>query len=102
MTNHVHFVAVPYSETSLARGFGEAHRRYTRMKNFTQGVRRYLFQGRFSSRVFDGKYLLAAVRYVQLNPVRARYDGPLLKAVLQAGYRPKVLQLEVNPEFPPH
>lgn len=29
------------------------------------------------------------------------YDGPLLKAVLEAGYRPKVLQLEVNPEFPP-
>jgi len=71
MTNHVHFVAVPHTEASLARGFGEAHRRYTRMKNFAQGVRGYLFQGRFSSSVLDENHLLAAVRYVELNPVRA-------------------------------
>lgn len=71
MTNHVHFIAVPYKDTSLARGFGEAHRRYTRMKNFFQGVRGYLFQGRFSSSVLDEKHLLAAVRYVELNPVHA-------------------------------
>ena len=71
MTNHVHFIAVPHKDTSLARGFGEAHRRYTRMKNFSQGVRGYLFQGRFSSSVLDEKHLLAAVRYVELNPVHA-------------------------------
>jgi putative transposase len=71
MTNHVHFVAVPQTETSLARGFGEAHRRYTRMKNFAQKVRGYLFQGRFSSSVLDERHLLAAVRYVELNPVQA-------------------------------
>ena len=28
MTNHVHFVAIPTSDNSLARCFGEAHRRY--------------------------------------------------------------------------
>ena len=71
MTNHVHFVAVPKTEQSLARAFGEAHRRYTRMKNFAEGVRGYLFQGRFSSSVLDQNHLLAAVRYVELNPVRA-------------------------------
>ena len=71
MTNHVHFIAVPQSETSLARGFGEAHRRYTRMKNFSQGVRGYLFQGRFSSCVLDQQHLLAAARYVARNPVAA-------------------------------
>jgi putative transposase len=71
MTNHVHFIVVPYKETSLARGFGEAHRRYTRMKNFAQGVRGYLFQGRFNSSVLDENHLLAAVRYVELNPVQA-------------------------------
>ena len=71
MTNHVHFVVVPHTQTSLARGFGEAHRRYTRMKNFAQGVRGYLFQGRFSSSVLDENHLLAAVRYVELNPVQA-------------------------------
>ena len=49
MTNHVHFIAVPHTETSFARGFGEAHKRYTRMKNFSDNVRGYLFQGRFGS-----------------------------------------------------
>jgi putative transposase len=35
MSNHVHLIAVPEREESLARAIGEAHRRYTRMKNFT-------------------------------------------------------------------
>jgi len=72
MTNHVHFVAVPEEESSLARAFGEAHRLYTRMKNFEQGVRGYLFQGRFGSCVLDERHLIAAVRYVEQNPVRAK------------------------------
>lgn len=29
------------------------------------------------------------------------YDGPVLKAILDADYRPKVIQMEINPEFPP-
>lgn len=31
----------------------------------------YLFQGRFGSCVLDENHLIAAVRYVELNPVRA-------------------------------
>ena len=61
MTNHIHFVAVPQNSDSLARAFGEAHRRYTRMRNFAEGVRGYLFQGRFGSCVLDERHLLAAV-----------------------------------------
>ena len=68
---HLHFIAVPKAEYSLARAFGEAHGRYTRMKNFKEGVRGYLFQGRFSSCVLDEPHLLAATSYVELNPVRA-------------------------------
>ena len=71
MTNHVHFIAVPHTETSFARGFGEAHKRYTRMKNFSDNVRGYLFQGRFGSCVLDERHLLVAVRYVENNPVVA-------------------------------
>ncbi|NOQ42580.1 MAG: transposase, partial [Desulfuromusa sp.] len=62
---------VPKTETSLARAIGEAHRRYTRMKNFAEGVRGYLFQGRFNSCVLDEPHLLAAARYIELNPVKA-------------------------------
>ncbi len=71
MPNHVHLVAVPEREQSLARGIGEAHRRYTCHINFRQGWKGYLWQGRFASFPMDEEYLLAAVRYIELNPVRA-------------------------------
>jgi putative transposase len=71
MSNHVHLVAVPKREESLALAVGEAHRRYTRMVNFGEGVRGHLFQERFHSCVLDERHLAAAARYVELNPVRA-------------------------------
>ncbi len=71
MTNHVHLVMVPEREEGLAAAVGEAHRRYTRTRNFAEGVRGYLFQGRFGSCVLDERRLLAAARYAETNPVRA-------------------------------
>ena len=71
MTNHIHLIVVPEGEDSLAGGIGEAHRLYTRAKNFRAGVRGYLFQGRFGSYVMDQKHLITAARYVDLNPVSA-------------------------------
>ena len=71
MPNHIHLIAVPRAEESLRRGIGEAHRRYTRRINFREKWRGYLWQGRFASFVMDEPYLLAAARYVELNPVRA-------------------------------
>jgi putative transposase len=71
MPNHVHLIAVPRSEDGLARAIGEAHRRYTRRINFREKWRGYLWQGRFASFVMDEPYLVAAARYVELNPVRA-------------------------------
>ena len=73
MTNHLHLLAVPKHSDSLARAIGEAHRLYTRMVNFREGVRGYLFQGRFSScPVSTDKYLLTAVQYILRNPVKAK------------------------------
>jgi len=72
MPNHVHLIAVPATELALRRAVGEAHRRYTRRVNFREKWRGYLWQGRFGSFVMDEPYLLAAARYVELNPVRAR------------------------------
>ena len=71
MDNHVHFVAVPQGEEGLANTFGQAHRHYTRLVNFREGWRGYLWQGRFSSYVLDENYLYGAVRYIENNPVRA-------------------------------
>ena len=72
MPNHVHLIAVPKTEDGLRRAIGEAHRRYTRRINFREQWRGYLWQGRFASFVMDEPYLLAAARYVELNPVRAK------------------------------
>ncbi len=73
MSNHVHLLAIPEHSDSLARAIGEAHRLYTRMINFREGVRGFLFQGRFSScPVSTDQYLLAAVRYIERNPVKAK------------------------------
>ena len=71
MPNHVHLIAVPQAEDSLARAIGEAHRRSTRRISFREKWRGYLWQGRFASFVLDEPYLLAAARYVELNPLRA-------------------------------
>lgn len=71
MPNHVHLIAVPESGEALRRGIGEAHRRYSRMINFREGWKGHLWQGRFSSFPMDEKYLLAAARYIEMNPVRA-------------------------------
>ena len=72
MPNHVHLVAVPESEDGLRLAIGEAHRRYSAMVNRRQKWTGHLWQGRFSSFPMDEKYLLAAVKYIEMNPVRAR------------------------------
>lgn len=72
MPNHVHLIVVPPSEDALCRAVGEAHRRYTRRVNFREGWRGHLWQGRFASFVMDEPYLLAAARYVECNPVKAK------------------------------
>ena len=71
MPNHIHLIAVPETEEGLCRAIGEAHRRYTRYINFKKGWRGHLWQGRFFSYPMDERYLLAATRYVELNPLRA-------------------------------
>ena len=71
MSNHVHLIAVPDYEKSLAEGIGALHRTYTQFINKREGWKGHLFQERFLSYPMDEKYLYAAVRYVELNPVRA-------------------------------
>jgi len=75
MPNHVHLIAVPSSPEVLARAIGEAHRCYSRRVNARNEWRGHLWQDRFSSYVMDEPYLLAAVRYVEMNPVRAGLAG---------------------------
>ena len=71
MPNHVHFIMVPSDADGLRRTFAEAHRRYTAMIHAREKWTGHLWQGRFSSTAMDERHLIAAARYVPMNPVRA-------------------------------
>jgi putative transposase len=72
MPNHVHLVAVPSDKDGLRETFADAHRRYTGYINARLRATGHLWQGRFGSVVMDEAHLFYAVRYVSLNPVRAK------------------------------
>jgi putative transposase len=72
MPNHVHVIMTPSDPDGLRSAFAELHRRYTRHINARHAWTGHLWQGRFGSVVMDEAHLWAAIRYVALNPVRAR------------------------------
>jgi putative transposase len=71
MPNHVHLVAVPESADSLARAVGLAHNEYARWLHVRQGLVGHLWQNRFHSCPLEEGHLWEAIRYVEVNPVRA-------------------------------
>lgn len=71
MPNHVHFILVPSATDGLRATFADPHRRYTARINARRRQTGHLWRGRFSSCVLDERHLLAAVRHMALNPVRA-------------------------------
>lgn len=72
MPNHVHLILTPRDEAGLGLAVGEAHRRYTNFVNARGRWTGHLFQSRFASVAMDEAHLIAAARYVPMNPVRAR------------------------------
>jgi putative transposase len=71
MTNHIHLVAVPEFEHSLARALGRAHSEYALAVNRAAGRSGHLWQNRFFSCPMEEAHLANALRYIDLNPVRA-------------------------------
>ena len=71
MPNHVHYVVVPSGQGGLARLMQHSHRRYAWRVNRRMQWEGHLWQSRFYSCPMDEEHLLATVRYVELNPVRA-------------------------------
>jgi putative transposase len=68
---HVHLIVTPADRHGLRGTFGEAHRRYTGAINARFRWTGHLFQGPFGAVVMDEPHLLAAARYIALNPVVA-------------------------------
>ena len=72
MDNHVHLVAIPQAQESLAQAIGRTHFRYSQYVNRFHKRSGHLWQGRFYSCALDERHFWLAMRYVELNPVRAR------------------------------
>jgi REP-associated tyrosine transposase len=66
----------PADADGLRASFAEAHRRYTGAINAGFRWTRHLFQSRFGAVVADEPHLLAAARYIALNPVVAGLVSP--------------------------
>ena len=72
MTNHVHLVAIPENEESLAKAIGRTHFCYSQYINRFHKRSGHLWQGRFYSCALDERHFWLAMRYIELNPVRAK------------------------------
>ena len=72
MPNHVHLIVTPSDEDGLWRTFRKVHRHYTGYINARMRTTGHLWQGRYGSVAMDEGHLISALRYVALNPVRAR------------------------------
>jgi putative transposase len=72
MANHVHLIATPTAEPSLAKAFGRANFRYAQAANRLHGRCGHLWQNRFYSCSLDEEHYWPAMQYVERNPVRAK------------------------------
>ena len=72
MPNHVHLILVPSDADGLRRALAPVHRRYAGIIHARRKRTGHFWQGRFGCVAMDEEHLAAALRYVSLNPVRAR------------------------------
>ena len=72
MPNHVHLILVPSEPDALRAMLSMVHRRYAGHVHARLKRTGHFWQGRFGCVAMDEAHLGAALRYVALNPVRAR------------------------------
>jgi putative transposase len=72
MPNHVHLILVPSDADGIRRALAAVHRRYAGHIHARLKRTGHFWQGRFGCVAMDEEHLGSALRYVALNPVRAR------------------------------
>lgn len=90
MANHLHIVATPHKEDSLAKAMGRANLLYTQYINHMHSRSGHLWQNRFYSCPLDKAHFWKALRYIECNPVRAKlvhfaWDYPWSSAAAHTG-----------------
>ncbi|MGP8246344.1 MAG: transposase [Bryobacteraceae bacterium] len=71
MSNHVHLIVIPARPNSLPLALKHIHGRYAAYCNALHASSGHLWQGRYYSCPLDQRHFWAALRYTELNPVRA-------------------------------
>lgn len=72
MTNHTHLLVTPNDAGSISRLAMSLGRRYVQYINTAYGRSGTLWEGRYKSSIVQSEaYLMACMRYIELNPVRA-------------------------------
>lgn len=72
MDNHLHLLATPQTDDGLSRMMQALGRRYVAWFNVRHQRSGTLWEGRFRAGLVEGEsHLLACMRYIELNPVRA-------------------------------
>jgi putative transposase len=102
MSNHVHLIAVPRSQMAMASTLKHTHGRYAAYWNARQSSSGHVWQGRFYSCPLDEAHLWEALRYAELNPVRAALvavaeQWPWSSAALHCGLTPQSDGLDLEP-----
>ena len=92
MPNHVHLVVQPTCSDSMHRALRAVHCQYAQRIHRMRAMNGHLWQGRYYCSALDSAHFLNAIRYVELNPVRAGLiarpeDHPWSSAAARCGQR---------------
>lgn len=72
MTNHVHLLVTPQTETGIGKMMQMLGRYYVQYFNYCYQRTGTLWEGRYKATLIDSEqYLLTCMRYIEMNPVRA-------------------------------
>ena len=101
MSNHVHMIAIPHRPEDLAETLQRVHGRYAGYWNSAHAGSGHVWQGRFYSCPMDTGHMWTALRYAELNPVRARMvdkavDWPWSSAATHCGMADPGVGLEMT------
>lgn len=104
MTNHIHLLMTPQDENGVSAVMQSIGRKYVQYINRALRRSGTLFEGRFkASLVQVDQYFLACMRYIELNPVRAKMvthpkDYPWSSYHVNVGIKPRKL-LSPHPSY---
>lgn len=73
MTNHVHLLLTPHTEEGIGKMMQMVGRYYVQFYNHSYNRTGTLWEGRYKATLIDSEhYLFTCMRYIELNPVRAK------------------------------